>query len=214
MGKTAVWTVGHSTHEMSALADLLRRHRIEVVADVRSYPSSRHNPQFNRKPLRSSLLAAQIEYVFLGQELGGRPPEPEFYDARGHVLYSAVAKSERFASGVERLLTGAATHRVAILCSEENPENCHRRLLVGRVLTDRGVTLLHIRGDGSVVSEEDLGRLPENTVQGALFGQQAVAWGLNGRLRRRCLSRVAAEKGLSRPRRCSVGLTLDRRPGS
>ena len=87
-----------------------------------------------------------------------------------------MAKSERFTTGLERLLTGAATYRVAILCSEENPENCHRRLLIGRVLADRGITVLHIRGDGSVVSEEDLGRLPEDTVQGALFGQQAGAW--------------------------------------
>lgn len=175
MGKTEIWTVGHSTHEMSALADLLRRPGIEVVADVRSYPSSRHNPQFNRKPLRASLLAAQIEYVFLGKELGGRPPEPEFYDASGHVLYRAVAKSERFAAGLERLLTGAATYRVAILCSEENPENCHRRLLVGRVLTNRGISVLHIRGDGSVVSDKDLGRLSEDAAQGALFGPEAAA---------------------------------------
>jgi uncharacterized protein (DUF488 family) len=176
MGKTEIWTVGHSRHEMSALVDLLRQHRIEVVADVRSHPSSRHNPQFNRNALRSGLLAAQIEYVFLGQELGGRPSEPEFYDATGHVLYGEVAKSERFAAGLERLLTGAATYRVAILCSEENPENCHRRLLVGRVLADRGITVLHIRGDGSVISEEDLGRLPENAAQGALFGPEAAAW--------------------------------------
>jgi uncharacterized protein (DUF488 family) len=176
MGKAEIWTVGHSRHEMPALADLLRRHRIEVVADVRSHPSSRHNPQFNRDNLRSSLLAAHIEYVFLGQELGGRPPEPDFYDATGHVLYSAVAKSDRFASGLERLLTGAATYRVAMLCSEENPENCHRRLLVGRVLTGRGITVLHIRGDGNVVSEEDLGPLPEDTAQGTLFGQDAAAW--------------------------------------
>jgi uncharacterized protein (DUF488 family) len=176
MGKTEIWTLGHSRHDMSALVDLLRRHRIEVVADIRSHPSSRYNPQFNRERLRSSLVAAQIEYVFLGRELGGRPPEPEFYDAKGHVLYSAVAKSDRFASGIERLLTGAATYRVAILCSEQNPGHCHRRLLVGRVLTDRGVTVRHIRGDGSVISEEDLGRLLQDIAQGALFGQDAAAW--------------------------------------
>ena len=172
MGTTEIWTVGHSRHEVSALVDLLRRPGIEVVADVRSHPSSRHNPQFNRNSLRSSLLAAGIDYVFLGQELGGRPPEPELHDARGRVLYAEVAKSERFAAGLERLLTGATRYRVAILCSEENPENCHRRLLVGRVLADRGITVLHIRGDGSVVSEEDLDRLPEDAAQGALFGPE------------------------------------------
>jgi uncharacterized protein (DUF488 family) len=176
MGTTEICTVGHSRHEISALLDLLRQHQIEVVADVRSHPSSRYNPQFNRNSLRSSLLAAKIEYVFLGQELGGRPPEPEFYDAGGHVLYGAVAKSERFGAGLERLLTGAGTYRVAILCSEENPENCHRHLLVGRVLAGRGIAVHHIRGDGSVISEDDLGRLSEDTAQGALFGEDAAAW--------------------------------------
>jgi uncharacterized protein (DUF488 family) len=86
-----------------------------------------------------------------------------------------MGKTERFAAGLERLLTGAGTYRVAILCSEENPEHCHRRLLVGRVLTDRAITVLHIRGDGSVISEEDLGRLPEDAAQGALFGAGAAA---------------------------------------
>jgi uncharacterized protein (DUF488 family) len=170
VGDAEIWTVGHSTHEMPAFVALLRQHRIEVVADVRTYPSSRHNPQFNRKSLQSSLLDADIRYVFLGKELGGRPPEPEFYDAKGHVRYSELAKSGRFAAGRDRLLNGSSTYRVAILCSEESPERCHRRMLITPVLTERGINVKHIRGDGSVVSEADLARLPEETAQGALFG--------------------------------------------
>jgi uncharacterized protein (DUF488 family) len=162
-----IWTVGHSTHEMPAFVALLRQHQIEVVADVRTYPSSRHNPQFNRKRLVRSLQEADIGYVFLGRELGGRPPEPELYDARGHVLYSKVAKSGRFAAGLDRLLSGASTYRVAILCSEENPIRCHRRMLVTPVLAERGITVCHIRGDGSIVSEADLSRQSEDA--GALF---------------------------------------------
>lgn len=169
MGAVTIWTVGHSTHELPALADLLRQHGIDVVADIRSHPFSRRNPQFNQGSLRSGLLDAEIEYVFLGKELGGRPPEPEFYDGDGHVRYSAVARTPRFASGLERLLTGAASYRVAILCSEEDPARCHRRLLVGRVLVGCGVTVQHIRGDGQIVAEESLGPLPPDVAQGALF---------------------------------------------
>lgn len=167
MGDAEIWTVGHSTHEIPAFVALLRQHQIEVVTDVRTYPASRHNPQFNRSSLGSSLRDADIGYVFLGEELGGRPPEPELYDARGRVLYREVAKSGRFAAGLDRLLSGASTYRVAILCSEENPVRCHRRMLVTPALAGRGITVHHIRGDGSIVSEADLARQSEDA--GALF---------------------------------------------
>lgn len=171
MGAAEIWTVGHSTHELPALVDLLRRHRIEVVADVRSQPFSRRNPQFNRENLSSHLVAAEIKYVFLGKELGGRPPESEFYDGKGHVLYGAVAKSERFGSGLERLLTGASQYRVAVLCAEEDPARCHRRLLISQVLAERGVAVRHIRSDGSMITEEDLDRLAADVEQPALFDE-------------------------------------------
>ncbi len=171
-----IWTLGHSTHELPALLSVLRGHEVEVVADVRSQPFSQFNPQFNRDSLRAALLDANIKYVFLGAELGGRPPEPDFYDSDGHVLYSAVAKTERFNSGLQRLLAGADRYRVAMLCSEEDPIHCHRRLLVGRVLVNRGIAIVHIRGDGSTVHDKDLGPLPQDVSQGALFGQEVSAW--------------------------------------
>jgi uncharacterized protein (DUF488 family) len=175
MGERRIWTVGHSKHELPVLVDLLRGPGIEVVADIRSQPFSRYNPQFNRKSLEQALPAAGIEYVFLGAELGGRPPEPEFYDADGHVRYGAVAATERFNSGIERLLAGAARHRVAILCSEEDPAHCHRRLLVGRVLTGRGISVAHIRGDGHIVGEAELGAAASSG-QGVLFAEEDHGW--------------------------------------
>jgi uncharacterized protein (DUF488 family) len=171
MGAPEIWTVGHSTHELPVLADLLRRHRIDAVADVRSQPFSRRNPQFNRENLSAHLVASGLRYVFLGMELGGRPPEAEFYDGKGHVLYGEVAKTERFGSGLERLLTGASQYRVAILCAEENPARCHRRLLISRVLVERGVIVRHIRGDGSMITEEELDRLSPVAAHPALFDE-------------------------------------------
>ena len=151
-----VWTVGHSTHPVDALVELLRGERIEVLADVRSMPYSRRNPQFRKEKLRASVEQAGLRYVFLGAELGGRPPEAEFYDAKGHARYDLVAETERFQGGLERLLTGADAYRVAIMCSEEDPGRCHRRLLVTRALTGRGAEVRHIRGNGSVVTEAEL----------------------------------------------------------
>ena len=153
-----MWTVGHSTQPTDGLVSLLRGPEIEVLADVRSQPYSRHNPQFRRDNLRASVEQAGLRYVFLGTELGGRPPEPEFYDAKGHARYDLVAQTERFQAGLERLLTGAATYRVAIMCSEEDPSRCHRRMLVTRALIGREVEVRHLRGDGRVVTEAELDR--------------------------------------------------------
>jgi uncharacterized protein (DUF488 family) len=163
-----IWTVGHSTQPAEELVGLLLGQRIEVLADVRSQPYSRRNPQFRRESLRASLEEAGLQYVFLGAELGGRPPEPEFYDAQGHARYDLVAGTERFRAGLERLLTGAASYRVAIMCSEEDPARCHRRLLVTRALVERRADVRHIRGDGQVMTEAELGA--ESPGQGALFG--------------------------------------------
>ena len=152
----AVWTIGHSTHPVDSLVELLRGQGIKALADVRSAPYSRHNPQFRKEKLRASLEQAGLRYVWLGAELGGRPPEPEFYDVKGHARYDLVAETERFQAGLERLLTGAASYRVAIMCSEEDPARCHRRLLVTQTLVARGVEVRHIRGDGQVVTEAEL----------------------------------------------------------
>ncbi|TMQ12660.1 MAG: DUF488 domain-containing protein, partial [Deltaproteobacteria bacterium] len=111
-------------------------------------------------------------YVFLGAELGGRPSDPACYDEHGHVLYGRRARSSEFQAGIARLEAELARQRVAMMCSEENPEQCHRRLLVGRVLAARGVAIDHIRGDGRIEPESALARGDDR--QGELF--DAGAW--------------------------------------
>lgn len=171
-----IWTIGHSNHDMSTFIDLLRGQRIEVLADVRSQPFSRFKPQFNRRPLKSSLGEAKIRYVFLGDELGGRPPESKFFDEEGHVLYGEVAKTPRFLAGLDRLLDGWKKFRVAMMCSEENPTDCHRRLLVTRVLVKRGVPVIHVRGNGTTISEAAFAVRQVRPAQPALFGQEDAPW--------------------------------------
>ncbi|MCA1704770.1 MAG: DUF488 domain-containing protein [Actinobacteria bacterium] len=173
-GVQSIWTIGHSSHEMPRFVKLLQDACIDVVADVRSQPFSRFNPHFNREPLRTALREPDIRYVFLGGELGGRPPESEFYDGDGHVLYGCVAETSRFRAGLERLLDGAASYRVAMMCSEEDPTNCHRRLLITRVLVDKGVLVVHLRGDGTKVAESVL--TSADPVQPPLFEEEDPAW--------------------------------------
>ena len=151
-----VFTIGHSKHPLQGFLDLLNRHQIEVLMDIRSSPYSEFASQFNSKSLKVSVEATGIQYLFFGRELGGRPEQPEFYDGDGHVLYGRVAESPLFRSGIAQLLRDIPNQRIALLCSEENPANCHRRLLVGKVLAERGICVHHIRGDGRIQSEEEL----------------------------------------------------------
>jgi len=151
-----LWTIGHSNHALATFLDLLRRHEIEVLVDVRSSPYSGYCPHFNIEQLKPAVKAAAMQYLYLGDQIGGRAEGAEFYDADGRVLYDKVAGTTAFRQGIERLCKGLNVYRVAILCGEEDPTNCHRRLLVGRVLGERGVQVMHIRGDGCVQSEGEL----------------------------------------------------------
>lgn len=153
-----IYTIGHSNHQFEHLIALLHQHAIEVLVDVRSAPYSRYAVQFNSQALRAALPAAGVKYLYLGRELGGRPDGREFYDADGYVLYGRVARSGRFLEGISRLERGSQQYRVALMCSEEDPAGCHRRLLVGRVLAERGLEVRHIRGDGAVQTEADVAR--------------------------------------------------------
>lgn len=146
--KYTVYTLGHSRHELGVFCELLASCGIEVIADVRSKPYSRHVPRFNREPLRDFLRARGIGYIYLGDRMGGMPEDKDMYDEEGHALYSRIAETEGFKQGMRELLSLAREERVAVMCSEEDPTACHRDLLIGRMLAKCGVEVIHIRGDG------------------------------------------------------------------
>ena len=151
-----VHTIGHSNHSIERFIDLLRQHGIATLVDVRSRPYSRWAPQFQKNALARSLTAGGITYVFLGQALGGRPEGEEFYDAEGHVDYEHRARARDFRGGIDELVGFACQATTAILCAEEDPSQCHRRLLVTPALQQKDATVLHIRGDGRVQPEDEL----------------------------------------------------------
>jgi uncharacterized protein (DUF488 family) len=152
-GRWSIFTIGHSNHSAEKFVGLLKQHGIEVVADVRSQPYSRHAPHFNAKDIEAILWDNGIRRLFLGFELGGRPTAEAFYDADGRVDYARIERSRSFLDGIKQLESSIRDHKTALLCSEEDPVGCHRRLLVGHVLGERGIVVRHIRGDGSVQTE-------------------------------------------------------------
>ncbi len=151
-----LYTIGHSAHSPDVFAKLLTDHGVEVLVDVRSAPYSKFVPQFDREVLHRALTEAGFKYLFLGRELGGRPKNEAYYDSDGHVVYSRMTSDPAFVGGIERLERGMAEFRVALMCGEENPAHCHRRLLVTRVLVERGHEVRHIRGDGRLESDDEV----------------------------------------------------------
>lgn len=149
-----IFTIGHSRHPAAHFIAVLACHQIQVVVDVRSQPHSRFSPQFNKNQLEQALNEQGLEYVFLGKQLGGRPERSEFYNADGSLDYERRAVEQDFLDGIEEVLRLAADKRVAILCAEEDPEKCHRWLLVGKTLAARGISVIHIRGDGRATPAE------------------------------------------------------------
>jgi uncharacterized protein (DUF488 family) len=144
-----IHTIGHSNHPIARFTELLQLHAINVVADVRSTPYSRFNPQFRREKLQSALASCAIQYVFLGGELGARSADPGCYDSDGRVSYARLAATETFRKGLERLQSGMREHTIAIMCAEREPLECHRTILVARELERLGLPVTHILADGS-----------------------------------------------------------------
>lgn len=169
-----LYTLGHSNHSLERFFELLKSQEIEVVVDTRSQPYSRYVPHFNPRELEPALKGQGVAYRFSGKELGGRPEEPEFYDDGGHVLYDKVARSPRFREGLSQLAELCKSHRVAVICSEEHPSHCHRRLLIGRVLVNTGWDIRHIRADGVLQTEQELSDTENPSGQQSLFIEEEV----------------------------------------
>ena len=150
----SIYTIGHSSHSTDRFAELLAMHGVKAVADVRSMPYSRWQPQFNKEPLSSTLKADGVAYVFLGKELGARSKDPDCYDD-GVVQYRKLAETALFRSGIERLLNGSKQMTVALMCAEKDPLDCHRTILVARELIEQGCEVKHILADGSIESHSE-----------------------------------------------------------
>lgn len=162
-------TIGYGDRPWHDFAHRLRLHRIQFLIDVRSQPRSRQ-PEFNRDALETLLSKEGIRYVFMGDLLGGKPDDPSCYQD-GRIVYDRCESLASFKSGLDRLQTAIdGCHRIALMCSELDPERCHRSKLIGQALTMRGIQLQHIDRDGQQISQtEVIDRLTGG--QESLFGE-------------------------------------------
>ena len=142
-------TIGHSNLAADQFLALLKAQAVTAIADVRSVPFSRRFPWFSNRALSERLQSKGLAYVMMGDTLGGRPANPSLY-RDGVANYEAMAGTADFQAGLDRVIAEMKGHRLCLMCSEREPLDCHRCLLVARALMGRGCTIGHILGDGSV----------------------------------------------------------------
>jgi len=178
-----LYTLGHGNHSLDHLIYLLEENGVMTLVDVRTAPYSRFNPQFNKESLEAALPPRDIQYVFAGKYLGGRPSDPALYKSRSlpgegadylhEVDYPAMMKRDGFQRAIQRLLELADEQTAAILCSEEDPAECHRHHLIAKYVMANHpeFNVRHIRGDGTVFGARSLRVSVEkpDTKQGTLF---------------------------------------------
>ncbi len=163
MSDSVIFTIGHSTHEIDVFMGLLDKHEINAIADVRSVPYSSYNSQYNRDFLAENLKVRDIHYIFFGQELGARSENPDCY-LNGQVQYDRIAETETYKHAIERIISGSSDYKIALMCSEKEPLDCHRTVLVARSLVANNCIIKHILADGSIEEHEDtIRRLLEMT---------------------------------------------------
>lgn len=157
MSTLTCFTIGHSNHSIEYFIDLLSKHNVNCVVDVRSSPYSKHNPQFNKENLKQNLEKMSFTYLYMGDLLGGRYTTPELLYPDGKVDFSKVIKTKQFCDGIQRIITGMEKgYTIAIMCSEKNPLNCHRFGLISYELTKRGISVKHILENTEIVLHDEL----------------------------------------------------------
>lgn len=149
MTQKTIWTIGHSTHPLDELVEMLKSFHIDIVADVRSFPGSRKFPQFNKENLINSFPENGIEYIHI-KALGGRRkvnPDSKYTVWRNASFrgYADYMDTEDFERGMEELIQLAANNKVAYMCSEAVWWRCHRSMISDYLKTN-GWTVMHIMG--------------------------------------------------------------------
>lgn len=176
MTETSIFSIGHGNRTIESFIYLLQKFDISYVIDVRTKPRSRFNPQYNKNSFSDRLAEHGIRYVFMGESLGGIPNDRSCYDPDGKVDYAKVKKKDFFLAGIDRIQTAYDKKiRIACVCSEISPCDCHRSKLIGESLKERSIPMLHINKEGTLEDQESVIRKILKIDELDLFSDASVA---------------------------------------
>lgn len=158
MIKSSLYSIGHGHKTMEEFISELRSFNIQFLIDVRSSPYSKWSPHFNQDNIELILGSQNIKYIYMGDSVGGRPYDDFCYDENGYFDYQKMATTPQFISGLQRLIkANSLGYKVAIMCSESDPTQCHRSKLIGRELYfGNNINMQHIIAKNEVIMEEEI----------------------------------------------------------
>lgn len=152
-----LYTIGHSQHDIEYFIDMLQKYNINYVLDVRSTPYSQFAENYNRENIRAILKKVGIEYSFMGNYFGARPEDRTLYSKDGYLDFDKTRNSEKFLNGVSSVIKGIhAGNNITLMCTEKDPIECHRAIMVARTFYERSIEVQHILADSSLQSHEEL----------------------------------------------------------
>ena len=150
-----LYTVGHSTHPIEYFIGLLKQNNVQYIIDVRSTPYSKYASQYNSEELKTSLLKEDILYFHMGKQFGARQEKRKYYPD-GYLDFELFRESEDYKKGLLSIKEGLKRYNIALMCTEKNPIDCHRAIMVGRGFELDGTDVKHILHDGSLMTQKEL----------------------------------------------------------
>ena len=160
-----IYTIGHSNMTQESLVKILKSFKIDITVDVRSSPYSKFVSHFNRENIKKSLIENGMRYIFLGDYIGGKPKDKKYYE-NGEVNYRLIAQSDHYSEGVNKILELNNENNIVLMCSEEDPYNCHRHNLITQTLVKKGLIVIHIRKNSKI---DKITNLDKKDIQTTLF---------------------------------------------
>lgn len=152
-----LFTVGHSQHTPDYFVTLLKKYNINYVLDVRSTPYSKYAEQFDKEIVSALLEKVDIKYSFMGNFFGARPVEVSLYSDEGYLDFERVTQSDRFNKGMKNVILGLEhENRIALMCTEKDPIDCHRAIMISRAFDKNEFEVNHILPNGGIQTQKEL----------------------------------------------------------
>jgi len=152
-----LYTIGHSNHQIDFFLYLLKKYNIQYVIDVRTSPFCKYTKQYDRWNIEKTLKENNIIYCFMGEFFGAKRKEKELYTAEGYLDFEKTTESEKFLLGFNNILKGLQDdYNVALMCSEKDPKDCHRSIMISKKFLEAGFEANHILPDGKIKTQKEL----------------------------------------------------------
>ncbi len=152
-----LYTIGHTNHSHEEFLKLLRAYQIEYLLDVRSTPFSQFTSQFNKDVIAEFLKKNAVNYNHMGKFFGARPMDKNLYTEQGYLDFEKARDSDNFKKGMDNVILGLNKgYNIALMCTEKDPFDCHRAIMVARGFELNCIEVMHILPDGKIITQAEL----------------------------------------------------------